>query len=952
MPELYGNYAYIWALDDTTQVIQYHGDFALHLGDRRLQAREAVLWMQRSTWQQQSFYHYEVYLSQKAQVRDTAGTLTSGPELFVTFNSTEAPVVAADVTDRGSSRDTKLFKDAAKIRQGIAREPSGGTLFRETQSSQGEPTPTGAGVPDQMRVVDLGAPRLPTAPKARPIVRYRADEEVLDLRDKLVTAKGHVYLSQGLVDSGDFLELRADSAVLFLADSGSADAKPTSTQPVEPGLEPFPVERAANVPEGAAPGAGELGSASGLAQSVAGVYLEGDVVLTRGERMIRASRLYYDFKNDRALILDAVMRALAPGRNVPIYVRAAQVRQLSSTEYEASKAAVTSSEFHTPHIHLGAEQVHLTDLSERDEAGRLSGIQAGRFRARDVTLNLDGTPVAYWPYATGDFRQGENAIQDVTMSYGNTFGAALKTKWYIFNLLGLERPDGVDASLRLDYMSKRGPGVGADVDYETENSFGMFRGYYIHDTGEDRLGSLNEDEPDTQNRGRLTWRHRELLGRGWELTLEGSWISDPDFMEQYFRREWETTKDQETLVYLKKQEDNWAFTLLNNVRILDWVSQTEHLPDAAFHWVGEPLAGIGNYYNETHVGLVRYMPDNRRLFNEDRKIDNTNRSPYTVRGDSRNEVDFPIKLGDFNAVPFLVGRPGYWDAANKGGSGDRMFGMAGIRTGTQLWKLFEDVTSELFDVHGVRHIVRPEMTAWASGSNRASQELYPFDYGIETIDDFYGTSLAMRQKWQTKRGGPGNWTVVDWITWDLELNLFGNTPEQTITTPTPIGRYYDYRPENSVAHSHVRSDFAYRISDTTAILSDANFNLNDRRMDLFNISYAVERLPRLSYFLGYRLIDPSDSHLIGGGAKYDISSIYRTAFYAYYDIERNELDECEISLIRKWPRWYSAVTIGVENFTDSYSVDVTIWPEDLPQAAIGQRRFMRLVQTTGIRPEE
>ena len=36
-------------------------------------------------------------------------------------------------------------------------------------------------------------------------------------------------------------------------------------------------------------------------------------------------------------------------------------------------------------------------------------------------------------------------------------------------------------------------------------------------------------------------------------------------------------------------------------------------------------------------------------------------------------------------------------------------------------------------------------------------------------------------------------------------------------------------------------------------------------MDLFNVSYAVERSPRLSYFLGYRRIGDIDSNLIGFG---------------------------------------------------------------------------------------
>jgi len=935
IPEVFGAYAYLWMFEDGTQVVQYHGEFTLHLKDRRLQSQDAVLWMRQCKWQGQKYYHYEVYLSQHARVRDAAGTVTSGPMLFVTFNTTEPAVLEADISTHESSRDTSLYEEGARIRQ---------VVVTRTRTALG---------PDGLEIVDLAESRLPTLPEARPVVRYRADEEIIDERQSIVTAIGHVYVSQGLVDSADFLEIQADSAVLFLRRQAEAQ-EPEGPEGSISESAPFPTEQvddsAADERIGVS-GIGGLGE--GLGTEVAGVYLRGDVVLSRGERMIRAPELYYDFENDRALILDAVMRAMAPGRDLPIYVRAAQVRQLSTTEYQASGAKISTSEFYTPHVHLGADLVHLTDVTSRDESGQVIGVQAGKFRMHDVTMNLEGLPVAYWPFVTGDFRRGETAIRRLRTSYSDDDGATFESKWYLFNLLGLEDPEGVDTTLRLDYYSKRGPGTGLDVDYERENAFGLFRGYYIHDTGEDSLGPFRDPEPDTENRGRITWRHRELLGRGWELTLEGSYLSDPTFLEEYFNSEWEEGKEQETLAYLKKQQDNWAFTSLLQWRMNDFLTQTEHFPDLGFHWIGEPLAGIANYYNESHLGFARYRPDNRRLFDTNRWLDNTSKSDITFRGDTRNEVDFPIRAGNVNIVPYATGRSGYWDGSADGGSRNRMFGSVGVRAGTQFWRLFEDVSSDLLDLNGVRHIIRPEVTTWASATNADSIELHPFDYGIETIDDFYGTSLAFRQRWQTKRGGPGRWQVVDWIVFDVELNLFGNEPDNDLSSGgLPIGRFYDSRPENSSARSHIRSDFLYRISDTTTILSDSNFDLNDGNMDLFNLSYAVERTPRLSYFVGYRRIGDTDSNLLGAGANYVINEKHRLAVRAYYDVERSQTEQFDITLIRKFPRWYAALTFAVDEIDEDISVGLSLWPEGAPQAAIGNRRFTRLAESTGIRPED
>jgi len=928
VPESFGNYVYCWALADGTQVIQYYGDFTLHLGDRRLKSQDAVIWMQKGSWEGTSYYHFQVFLSQHAWVRDSAGTVTTGPTLFVTFNSFFPSVVEADVTTRAPSSDTPLYRDAWKVRQAV--------LARSTATQ-----------PAGLEVVDFDRPVARDRPKARPLVRHRANEEAYREEQGVVTAIGDVYVSQGLLDSADFLEIRADAAVLFLLQREKKTEKDLLDSSPDAGLVPAsPSEESRQSQEAS----GLPGFSEEVGTAVAGAYLRGDVVLTRGERMVRASELYYDFENDRALILDAVMRANAPGNNLPIYVRASQVRQLSSTEYFARKARISTSEFYTSHVHLGAERVFLTDATPRDITGRIAGLEAGKYRAHDVTLNIEGVPIAYWPYTAGDFRRDVTSLRSVRTGYTDDFGATFESKWYLFNLLGLETPEGFDALLRLDYFSKRGPGVGMDLDYELDDSYGLFRGYYLHDTGKDDLGPFRDGELDTENRGRFTFRHRELLPKGWELTLEGSYICDPNFLEEYFNAEFEEGKEQETLIYLKKQQDNWAFTALAQWRVLDFLTQTEHLPDLGFHWIGEPLAEIASVFSESHLGLVRYRPDNRRLNDSYRIGDNTNKSDVVFRADSRNEIDFPIKLagGRFNLVPFAMGRAGYWDDTPFDGSTDRLFGQIGVRGGTQLWRLYEDVSSQLLDLNGIRHIIKPEFTAWASASNKDSLDLYPFDAGVEDIDDFYGTSLALRQRWQTKRGGPGKWRVVDWITLDLELNLFGDSPQYGL----PLGRFYESRPENSVARNHIRADFMCRISDTTAILADGNFDLNDGNMDLLNISYAVERTPRFSYAIGYRRIHDTNSDLLGFGANYKINTKHRIAIRTFYDIERNKTESFDITIVRKFPRWYAAVTLGVDKIEDDISIGLSLWPEGAPQAALGSRKYTGLSRSTGIRTED
>ncbi len=405
--------------------------------------------------------------------------------------------------------------------------------------------------------------------------------------------------------------------------------------------------------------AGPLGAGG----EVSAVYLEGDVVLTVGERMVRARRLYYDFNNDQAYILDAVVRVNEAARGVPFYVRADEVRQLARDKYEATNAKITTDEFYTPHYHIGAEKVVVVDRTPRDATGQVVGIEAGSFAATDVTFNVGDVPLLWWPYTRGDVRQGELALRSYRFGFSDEWGVTSASRWNLFPLMGLATPEGFDADFRLDYYSKRGPGTGVDMDYKRDTYNGMLRSYIIDDGGTDTFGRLLEDIPPPNDlRGRFTWRHREYLPDDWQVTLEFSYLSDRNFMEEYFRHEYDTGKPQENLVYVKKQQDNWAFTGLLNSRLNDFLTQSESLPDFSFYLLGEPLADNNvTTFTEARAGLVRYMPDSGRLYNWNRYIDNTGETHTTTRTDLREEADVPVDLGPVRLVPFGVVRGTYWD---------------------------------------------------------------------------------------------------------------------------------------------------------------------------------------------------------------------------------------------------------------------------------------------------
>src|SRR5690606_24333911 len=124
-------------------------------------------------------YHYEVFLYRGAEVRENAGTVNSGPVLFVTFNSSLPPVIEADIHTGEPSNESELYVEAAETRQRVQAE---------------------APEVDAVLTPDPGAAR----ERPRPVVRHTAKEQQFDEREGIITAIGDVYVSQGATNSADF----------------------------------------------------------------------------------------------------------------------------------------------------------------------------------------------------------------------------------------------------------------------------------------------------------------------------------------------------------------------------------------------------------------------------------------------------------------------------------------------------------------------------------------------------------------------------------------------------------------------------------------------------------------------------------------------------------------------------------------------------------------------------
>lgn len=763
---------------------------------------------------------------------------------------------------------------------------------------------------------------------------------------KVGTVNARFYLWQKLDEEGGLLEFQADNAVFFWADEQvETDPNKGDSESILPG------------------------------GSVRAIYLVGDVLVTEGLRTFRAEEIYYDFEKKKMVAIKAVMRTFDPIEGIPIYIRADKIRLLAENQFAADEMTLTTSEFYVPQISISASSIIVTDTTTADE--KQGGATEGSFDAqmRDVRLKAYDTTIFRWPFVRSGLNRPDLPLKSVHMGNDSTWGTSIESRWYLARLLGLQEPDGTDSTLALDYFGKRGLGAGIETEYVGDNYLGRMLGYIIHDSGEDRLGrdsSRKNLEPPRDLRGRFHWQHRHFLPYNWQLTSEVSYMSDENFLEGYYRNEFNVGKEQETVVHLKRIEDNWGLSFLGKARINSFVDQLEELPTSEFHWVGQSFFDDKlTFYSDTQLSRLRqrYASSNNAFGSEE----------FFTFASTRNEVDMPLAVGKAKVVPFVAGTVVHEDGLGfyrelDGDTAARQdnvwFGEAGVRVSTNpYWKVFPDVKSELWDLNQLRHVIRPHLTAAAYTQNESVFEQR------DTLN------VGISQRLQTKRGFGENRRSVDWMRLDMDVTWVNNSGDASAGADKfiwnkpfipSINRFSATVPFGSVSGlgvpqqdrrgSHIfgprrnyfGADYIWRLSDTTAVLSDMNFDMQSGVVQQYNVGVSHLRWPSLQFYLGSRYLRRIDNGLGEKGSNavtfavtYALDPRYSVVFSQQFDFDYGKTVRNEMTLIRRYHRIYWGLTYSVDASLDRQSIGFSIWPQGVRGVAFGKRKYAGLGGSAG-----
>ena len=744
-----------------------------------------------------------------------------------------------------------------------------------------------------------------------------------DGRD-VATVSGRFYIWQQQDEDGNLLEFQADYAVIFFDTDGSSSSE-------------------SDFKTGRDTGRSDI-LATGKFKSI---YLTGDVVMSEGERTFRAEEIFYNLADKQALVVGGEMSTFDPSRGVPVYLRAGEIRQVSENVFRADDIVLTSDEFYVPKFRAEASSIVVTDDTTIEQRKR--GEKHHQAEINEVSFKYGDLTFFKWNRIHTDFLRPELPIKKVQVINDSRFGTGVETSWYLSRLLGLKQPDNVDSTLALDYYSKRGFGTGAVIDYDLEDSFGFVNGYIIDDDGEDRLGrngSRKNLEPDSDIRGRFTFRHREYLPYDWQLTVETSYISDKNFLESFYRSEYNTSKDQETVLHLKRIRDNWAFAWLAKGRINDFSDELEELPSAEFHLKGQSLWDDRlTYYGDSGVSRLRYRQG------DDTVISDADDGEFFTFASTRHEIDMPFAWDKFKFVPYVAGTAAYDDLSGftmdldgDVGNGEEgvWLGESGVRMSTMFYRVDRSVKSRIWDLDWMKHTVKPHAElAFYGGSDE-----------FEMRDM---ANLGFSQRWQTRRGPEGNKRTVDWIRLDVDTTWVSDSASR----PNGPGRFMFNNPgmamferkstiNNGISRNTVDVDFSWQVSDTMAFMSDMNYDMMGGQVEQFDFGVTRYVWPRLSYYVGNRYLkeirtgDEVGSNSLVYSFSYQLNPRYTMTFGQEYNFDFGKNVRSEMGLIRKYHRIYYGFTLAADESLDSGSIVFSIWPEGVKELAVGSRKYVAI----------
>lgn len=712
------------------------------------------------------------------------------------------------------------------------------------------------------------------------------------------------------------------------------------------------------------------------------MYLDGNIVFNQGNRVIYADRMYYNVSSEYGMVLSAEMLTPVPQYQGLMRLKADVLQQFDRRNFKAYGAALTSSRLGVPRYWLQSSEVEFQDQRNEENLSVLTPADGNRSTdlrasAKNNFLYVAGVPVLFWPTFKSNLARPSFYLTNAKYRNDRIFGNQVMLDWDVYQLLGINGPQGTDLTLSTDYFNNRGFALGGRFNYDRPTwlfgapGTGMVDAWFIDDTGRDFLGlDRTALTPEERIRGRVMSRHRIYLSPNVELISEGGYVSDRNFLEQYFEQDWDQEKDLVTGLRLRRYNTNRMFEVYGQARVNKFFTETESLPRINYYWLGQDiLGGRFTWNSNSSVGYVHQRVASTPIDPVDAaKFALLNWEPQSAEGlraTTRHELSLPMNLGFWKLTPYISGEAGFWNQDINREDVTRLAGQVGVRTSLPFWRANPNASSSLLDINGLAHKVNLYSDIFLADANQDYRRLPLYDplddnsqehfrrrfvfdtfggvlperfdernYAVragmqrwvtagsgEIFDNTQQARVGLAQRWQTKRGLPGRERIVDLVSLDVSATLFPRAGRDNFGEDVG-GLNYSFR---------------YHVGDRLTLLSDGYADVFADGLKTASAGASISRPGTGDIYVGMLSIEgPISASILNGFVNYRLNEKWIVSGGAAFDFARTGQIGQTVSLTRVGESALLRIGMNVDRGRDNVSLNFNIEPRFLPSKRIAR----------------
>jgi len=613
---------------------------------------------------------------------------------------------------------------------------------------------------------------------------------------------------------------------------------------------------------------------------------------------MHADELYINPKGARGLATSPAVRLRDPYAAVDnVYVlRGDEAYLIDSQTLVVTDVAITQCEFARPHYRFRARRAQIVRRPPRTVLSAWDvRLKAGK---SDRTL--------FWvPFFATNLTSRAYLLADYAIGTSTKLGAFVQTTWLPLDLASTP-PNWIDDwTVNLDYYGARGPAIGTQFDYEFATGRyphheGHVDAYFISDSGtEDDTGA----PVPKGNRGRFRLEHRSEMSDEWRVDAEYYWLSDPNFLNEFFEDDFETDKPPESYLLARYLKNSTYLALLYKAQVNEFLTQLEERPSADLEVMGLAL-GRMVYDGSVIAGIYDQQFS-------DRIVPAPLDPPAVTRLHMDHRLSLPFTAGIVRLNPFVRAiSTRVSKGAAMGGTfqdGVRRSGVgAGITASTAFARSY-GLTSERFNLNRLRHVVIPHAgVETLSVSGDGSAQFIQMD-GIDAIDSMTQVTLGVRQRLQTKRLKDEEWRSVNWA--ELDVALVGRSSDSVNT---------------ALDEGYLSADFEMLLTDHISVHSQDNRVSFGDLPNVLNLGMSADYLPRWALDVDYDLITDTSSTLTVNLSRM-LSDRYRLLLFEQYEFDsrgsgRQASLATTVVLRRILHKWVLDVGLHVEKANDEIAL--------------------------------